>query len=217
MEEDFDQKRTDLVKHLVRCGYISKPEVIESMGSIPRHLFVPENIRKYAYEDHPLEIGQNQTISAPHMVGIMIENLDLMKGHRVLEIGTGLGYHSAVASKIVGESGSVHTIERYKELADKAKQNFEILGIKNVFVHVGDGSKGFAEHAPYDRIFATCGAPSIPSSLIEQLKKSGKLIIPVGERFYQDLILAEKVNHQIRTKNLGGCMFVPMVGEYGFK
>lgn len=211
----YEEKRKALVRHLVKCDYISKPEIVKTMENIPRHLFVPENIRKYAYEDCPLEIGFGQTISAPHMVGIMVEKLDIRAGQKILEVGTGLGYHSAVVSSIVGESGYVYTIERHSGLAEKAKE--KLKNYKNVTVIVTDGSKGLKEYALYDRIFVTCAAPNIPEPLIEQLKENGKLLIPVGERFMQNLILLEKKNGKISKRNLGGCMFVPLLGEYGFR
>lgn len=217
MGEDYELRRQALINHLIRSGYLNKPEAIKAMASVPRHLFVPDHVKRYAYEDYPLEIGLGQTISAPHMVAIMIESLDLADGHKVLEVGAGFGYHAAVAALVVGETGSVYAIERYSELAEQAKKNLAQAGIKNVSVVVGDGSKGLKEHAPYDRIFATCGSPKIPEPLTQQLKANGKLLLPVGSRFYQDLILVEKINHKIKTKNLGGCMFVPMIGEYGFR
>jgi protein-L-isoaspartate(D-aspartate) O-methyltransferase len=216
MEQNYELQRKALVKHLIRANYLKKPEIIEAMTKVPRHLFVPENVRKHAYQDYPLEIGLHQTISAPHMVAIMVENLDLAEHHKVLEIGTGWGYHSAIVALVV-KSGKVYTIERYKELAERAKENLAIVGIKNVEVFVGDGSKGLKEHAPYNRIFATCGAPNIPKPLVDQLAENGKLLLPVGSRYYQDLILVEKKATELKTKNLGGCMFVPMVGELGFQ
>ncbi|MDI6707571.1 MAG: protein-L-isoaspartate O-methyltransferase [Candidatus Thermoplasmatota archaeon] len=216
-EMNYELRRAKLVKHLIRWGYLKTPEIIEAISVVPRHLFVPERVRAQAYEDYPLEIGLGQTISAPHMVAIMLESLELRKGHKVLEIGTGLGYHSAVASVVVGEKGKIYTVERYSELAEQANKNLEIAGIKNVEVVVGDGSRGLEQFAPYDRIFATCGAPKIPSPLIEQLKENSKLLLPIGSRYMQDLILVEKINNKIKTTNLGGCMFVPMIGEYGYK
>jgi len=211
----YEEERKALVRHLVRSGYISKPDVVKAMENVQRHLFVPENMQKYAYEDCPLEIGFGQTISAPHMVGIMVEALDIREGQKILEVGTGFGYHSAVVSSLVGGSGHVYTIERYSGLAEKAKENLK--NYKNTAVIVADGSKGLKEYAPYDRIFVTCAAPDIPEPLIEQMKENGKLLIPVGERFMQELILLEKKNNKISKRNLGGCVFVPLVGEYGFR
>ncbi|MBU3902162.1 MAG: protein-L-isoaspartate O-methyltransferase, partial [Candidatus Thermoplasmatota archaeon] len=146
----YEEKRKALVRHLLRAGYISKPDVVKAMENVPRHLFVPENMQKYAYEDCPLEIGFAQTISAPHMVGIMVENLDIREGQKILEVGTGLGYHSAVISSILGESGYVYTVERHSDLAEKARE--KLKNYQNITVMVGDGSKGLEEYAPYDRI-----------------------------------------------------------------
>ena len=211
----YEEKRKALVRHLLRAGYISKPDVVRAMEKVPRHLFVPESMQKYAYEDCPLGVGLGQTISAPHMVGIMVEKLDIKKDQKILEIGTGLGYHAAVVSFILSGSGHVYTVERYPELAESAKENLK--NYQNITVIVGDGSKGLKEYAPYDRIFVTCAAPDIPELLIEQLDDNGKLLIPVGERFMQDLILLEKKDNKILKRNLGGCMFVPLIGEYGFR
>ncbi len=211
----YEEKRKALISHLVRNGYISKPDVVRAMEKVSRHLFVPESMQKYAYEDYPLGVGLGQTISAPHMVGIMVESLDIKKDQKILEIGTGLGYHSAVVSSILGGSGHVYTVERYPELAESAKENLK--NYQNISVIVGDGSKGLKEYAPYDRIFVTCAAPDVPPPLIEQLNDNGKLLIPVGERFMQDLILLEKKGNKISKRNLGGCMFVPLIGEYGFR
>jgi protein-L-isoaspartate(D-aspartate) O-methyltransferase len=188
------------------------------MEKIPREIFVREWERRYAYADTPLEIGEGQTISAPHMVGIMCEALRLEKGNRVLEVGTGSGYHAAVVAKIVGDEGRIYSIERLGSLAEKARKNLDEGGIKNVIVIEGDGSLGLLEYSPYDRIYVTCAAPKIPKQLIDQLKKRGKLLIPVGDIFCR-LILLEKneKNGKIKEKDLGGCAFVPLIGKEGYK
>ena len=148
-EESFTARRHRLVENLQRCGHISRPEVVEAMKAVRRHLFVPERTREDAYADHPLEIGEGQTISAPHMVGIMIEQLDLCRGQKVLEVGGGSGYHAAVTAHIVGPSGHVYTVERLASLAERAKRNIEEAGYSAVVtVVVGDGSLGLLEHAP---------------------------------------------------------------------
>lgn len=202
-----------LLDSLRRGGYLSTPSVIKAMESIPRELFVPQDERGFAYVDKPLEIGQGQTISAPHMVALMAEALDLHVGHKVLEIGTGSGYHAAVISQIIG-SGHIYTIERHKTLADQAKKNLAKAGIYNVTVFQGDGSMGLPQYAPYNRIYVTCASPSIPPPLIDQLADHGKLLIPVG-RLYCHLMLLEK-NHDLRQHDLGGCVFVPLIGEKGY-
>jgi len=202
-----------LIRHLIQNGYLSSKEVIDAMREVPREIFVPESMKKHAYDDTPLEIGYGQTISAPHMVAIMSEALNLKRNSKVLEIGTGTGYHAAVTAKIV-KDGHVYTVERIEKLAEEARKNFEKIGIENVTVVVGDGSVGLPEYSPFDRIYATCAAPAVPPRLIEQLSEGGKMLIPVGGRIC-DLILIEKRNG-ITEKNLGGCAFVPMIGEEGF-
>lgn len=211
----YNSERARLVKKLKNEGYIKTPLVEKAFLEVPRENFVPYHLKKSAYLDIPLEIGFGQTISAPHMVAIMCEALVLKKGQKVLEIGSGSGYHAAVVSKIIGEKGRVYSVERIKELADIARENIRKTGIKNVEVFVGDGSLGFKRFAPYDRIYVTCAAPDIPKPLIDQLKDPGLLLIPVG-RYYCDLMLLRKENGKISTKNLGGCAFVPLVGKHGF-
>ncbi|HEX08551.1 MAG TPA: protein-L-isoaspartate O-methyltransferase [Thermoplasmatales archaeon] len=211
----YSSERIRLVRELKSERYIRSLEVEKAFLEVPRENFVPDYLKKSAYFDTPLEIGFGQTISAPHMVAIMCECLDLKKGHKVLEIGSGSGYHAAVVSKIIGEKGRVYSVERIKELADIARENIRKTGIKNVEVFVGDGSLGLKKFAPYDRIYVTCAAPDIPEPLIEQLKDPGLLLIPVG-RYYCELMLLKKENGKISTKNLGGCAFVPLVGKYGF-
>ncbi len=206
-------EKEELIQHLIREGYLKSKEVIEAMRAVPREIFVPEHLREYAYADMPLEIGHGQTISAPHMVAMMLEALQLNENSKVLEIGTGTGYHAAVAAKIA-KKGMIYTIERIEELAEKAMENFRKLGIKNVRVFVGDGSMGLPEYAPYTHIYATCSAPKISEKLIEQLAKGGRMVIPVG-RIYGELWLVEK-NDVIKKRNLGGCAFVPMIGKEGY-
>ena len=217
-EESFTSRRHRLVENLERCGHIRRPEVVEAMKAVRRHIFVPERAREDAYADHPMDIGEGQTISAPHMVGIMMEQLDLSRGHKVLEVGGGSGYHAAVTAHIVGPSGHVYTVERFASLAERAKKNIEEAGYSAVVtVVVGDGSKGLLAHAPYDRIFVACAAPDVPAPLLEQLKEGGKMLVPVGTgHFGQDLILVEKRNGKVVKSDLGGCIFVPLIGEYGF-
>lgn len=203
-----------LIEQLKRYGYIKSKRVEQAFLSVPRELFVPGYLRDYAYADTPLEIGSGQTISAPHMVAIMCEALELTEGQRVLEVGAGSGYHAAVVAKIVGDKGHVYTVERILELAEKAKTNLKKAGVENVTVTVGDGSLGLPEHAPYDRIYVTCAAPSIPPPLEEQLKENGIILIPVGGTFCK-LVKGVKVKGKLETEELGGCAFVPLIGKYG--
>jgi protein-L-isoaspartate(D-aspartate) O-methyltransferase len=211
---DLNDKLLNLVKNLKREGRIYTREIEKAFLETPRDIFVPESLKSVAYIDTPLEIGSGQTISAPHMVAIMVEALDLKKGQKVLEVGTGSGYHAAIVSKLVGRDGHVYTIERFTSLAEAAKKNLKNAGITNVTIEVGDGSEGLQKNAPYDRIYVTCAAPIVPSPLIDQLKEQGKLLIPVGKMICE-LKLIEKKGKNVASKNLGGCAFVPLVGKYG--
>jgi protein-L-isoaspartate(D-aspartate) O-methyltransferase len=150
------------------------------------------------------------------MVAIMVEALDLEQGHKVLEIGAGSGYHAAVVANMVWPEGHVYTIERIASLGEMAKHNIRMAGLSDqVSVFVGDGSKGLPEHAPYDRIFVACAAPNIPKPLVRQLVDGGKILVPVGQ-FHQDLLLGTNEHGQLKIKDMGGCIFVPLLGEYGF-
>lgn len=217
MSDPYGDRQERMVDRLVEDGILRSDRAIAAMREVPRHLFVPERYRESAYLDTPLSIGLGQTISAPHMVAMMLESLDLESGHHVLEIGGGSGYHAALVGHMVGGSGHVYSVERIESLARQARQRVQTVGLEDrVTILVGDGSQGAAEHAPYDRIFVTCGAPAIPGPLEAQLKEGGRLLIPVGSRYYQDLVRAEKVEGRLRRENLGGCVFVPLVGEHGF-
>jgi len=213
MELNIERKK--LVKQLKMEGRITKDSIEKAFLQVPRENFIPKHLLSYAYSDTPLEIGFGQTISAPHMVAIMCEDLDLKKEQKILEIGTGSGYHAAIVSKIIGENGKIFSVERIESLANFAKRNLEKSGIKNVRIIINDGSIGLKKYSPYDRIYVTCAAPKIPSPLINQLKISGKLMIPVGNTFCI-LKLIEKKNNKLLTKNLGGCAFVPLIGKEGF-
>ena len=212
---DFCDERRKLVSKLKKEGRIKTVEVEHAFLEIPRENFIPENLSYYAYSDTPLEIGYGQTISAPHMVAIMCEDLDLKVGQNILEIGSGSGYHAAIISKIIGKEGHVFSIERISVLANFAKKNLIETGITNVDIIIGDGSIGFQEKAPYDRIYVTCAAPRIPSLLIEQLKDPGKLMVPIGNIFCS-LNLLEKIGGKTIINSLCGCAFVPMIGKNGY-
>lgn len=207
-----------MVERLVGNGYIHSPKVIEAMKKVPRHYFTLDWYGRAAYRDTPLDIGEGQTISAPHMVGIMLEALDLREGQEVLEVGGGSGYHAALVAEIVGKGGHVYSVERVKALAERARISLKKAGLQDrVMMITADGSQGWPLKAPYDRIFVACAAPEIPEPLVRQLKDGGKLLIPVGSRYMQELILLEKRGRKRRQKNLGGCVFVPLIGKYGFK
>jgi len=211
----YEIRRKELVKRLILEGRIYSKEVERAFLEIPREVFVPDSIKKFAYLDTPLEIGNGQTISAPHMVAIMVEGLDIKKGQKILEIGAGSGYHAAIVSKLIGKDGHIYTIERHSSLVENAKNNIKNAEITNITIETGDGSQGLIKYAPYDRIYVTCAAPGIPPPLIEQLKNKGKLMIPVGKAICE-LKLIEKKGNKLIENDLGGCAFVPLVGKHGY-
>ena len=215
---DLDLERDRLIASLKRRGYLTSPRVEEAMRRVPREEFLPPDLRDDAYVDSPLPIGDGQTISAPHMVAIMVEQLDLKPGHKVLEIGAGSGYHAAVCAEVVAPDGHIYTIERISSLATFAEDNIKRTGYaKLVTVIFGDGTKGLPEHAPYDRIFVAAAAPDVPTPLAEQLADGGKMLVPIGGRFYQDLVRVERTGKKFQKENLWGCVFVPLIGEYGYR
>jgi protein-L-isoaspartate(D-aspartate) O-methyltransferase len=208
---EFEAQRNRLIEELRLLGISER--VLDAMRRVPRHLFVPESEWKYAYADYPLPIGWGQTISAPHMVAIMCDLLDIRDGMKVLEIGAGSGYHAAVMAVLAG-SGHVYAVEVIEGLAEFARQNLKKAGVTNVTVVTGDGSLGLPEYAPYDRINVACAAPDILDTLTAQLKRGGKLAIPVGRNF-QELYLVTKVDG-LKKEAKGGVVFVPLVGKKGF-
>lgn len=213
-----DERRKSMVKRLKSSGYIRTARVEKAMGTVPRELFLPERMSDEAYVDSPLPIGNGQTISAPHMVAIMEEELDLLPGHKVLEIGGGSGYHAAVTAEIVKPDGKVFTIERIPELVETARSNIERAGYSNIIEVVqGDGSKGLPDKAPFDRIFVACGAPGIPAPLTGQLSDEGVMLVPVGSRHCQDLMKVRKRHGKVTQESRGGCIFVPLIGEHGYE
>jgi len=214
-EEEFEKLRKLLVEGLE--GFILDEKVLRAMLRVPRHMFVPEYEQRAAYIDRPLEIGYGQTISAPHMVAIMCEILELSEGHKVLEIGAGSGYNAAVMAELVGKTGHVYTVERIEPLVNFASKNLKETGYKNVTVLLENGSMGYPRYAPYDRIAVTCAAPYIPETLLEQLKPGGIMVIPVGS-YSQELIRVKKdSNGNIHRKKKGDVIFVPMLGKHGFR
>lgn len=193
---------------------IRDERVLEAMRKVPRHLFVDEALRDQAYSDHPLPIGEKQTISQPYIVALMTESLGLTGSEKVLEIGTGSGYQTAVLAEL---SHRVFSIERYPSLGYRANQILQKLGYNNYIVRVGDGSLGWPDDAPFDGILVTAGAPSVPRPLVDQLAMGGRLIVPVGDRFSQDLFLVKRAEEGISKTNLGGVRFVDLVGKWGWK
>jgi protein-L-isoaspartate(D-aspartate) O-methyltransferase len=183
------------------------------MRDIPRHCFVPVRHRAMAYEDMPLAIGHEQTISQPLMVAMMTAALQLYGHERVLEIGTGSGYQAAILSRL---AVAVFSIERIPELASQARATLAMAGIMNVHVFVGDGSLGLPEHGPYDAVVVTAASPKVPPALVDQLKPGGRLIIPVGDRYEQTLIRLTATGNGPQVERLGGCRFVPLIGQQGW-
>jgi protein-L-isoaspartate(D-aspartate) O-methyltransferase len=215
---DLKRARELMVSRLQSAGTIRSQRVADAMLTVPRHLFVPSSLREQAYTDTPLHIGEGQTISAPHMVAIMVEALDLQPGHKVLEVGGGSGYHAAVIAELIQPGGKVYTIERLHALVEMAKKNLDAAGYSEmVEVIEGDGTKGLPEHAPYDRISVAAAAPHVPEPLMDQLADEGKLMVPVGGSWYQDCTLITRKKGGFQTEDLGGCMFVPLIGEHGHK
>lgn len=208
---EFEIKRNRLIEELRQHNISEK--VLAAIKQVPRHLFVPENEQRDAYSDYPLPIGYDQTISAPHMVAIMCDLLDIGDGMKVLEIGTGSGYHAAVMAVLAG-NGHIYTVERIEALALFAQDNLKKAGIKNVTVIVEDGSLGLPGFAPYDRISVAAASPEILDALTNQLKTGGKLVIPVG-KFYQELYLVTKIDG-LKKEAKGGVVFVPLIGKKGF-
>jgi protein-L-isoaspartate(D-aspartate) O-methyltransferase len=212
----LEHERNRLVDDLKMRGYVTSKAVEDAMRRVPREEFLPADLRDEAYIDSPLPIGEEQTISAPHMVAIMAENLDLKPGQKILEVGTGSGYHAAVCAEVISPDGHIYSMERITSLASFAEDNLKRTGYAElVTVILGDGSKGLPDHAPYDRIFVAAGAPDVPSPLAAQLKNGGKLLVPVGTRWYQDLFRVTRNGTKLEKENLGGCVFVPLIGEHG--
>jgi protein-L-isoaspartate(D-aspartate) O-methyltransferase len=207
---DFAARRQRMVDEEIVEPGVKNPEVIKVMRTVPRHEFVPRNQQAQAYFDMALPIGHGQTISSPFIVAYMTEQLDPQKTDKVLEIGTGSGYQAAVLSPLVRE---VYTIEIVEPLGHKAAQTLKHLKYNNVFVKVGDGFKGWPEHAPFDKIIVTCSPEKIPAPLIAQLREGGRMIIPLGERYQQYFYLLKKKDGQLVSEALRPTLFVPMTGE----
>lgn len=211
VQKDFSAERRRMVSEqlTVRGRDITNGRVLAAMGKVPRHEFVPEGLRQLAYEDQPLPIGHEQTISQPYIVAFMTEALQPRHSDRVLEIGTGSGYQAAVLAELVSE---VHTIEIITELANRAAADLKRLGYTNVHVRAGDGYQGWSEAAPFDAIIVTCAPDKVPQPLIEQLKEGGRMIIPVGSGWNQELVLLRKQGGQVQKRSVLPVRFVPMTG-----
>jgi len=205
----FSETRAAMVDRQIDARGVSDPLVLEAMRTVPRHLFVPDDVRDAAYNDHPLPIGHGQTISQPYIVALMTDLAELSGGETVLEIGTGSGYQAAVLAEIVKD---VYSIEIVEPLAATAAERLERLGYENVHVRHGDGYRGWPEHAPFDAIVVTAAPGHVPQPLVEQLKIGGRLVIPVGER-YQELLQIVKTEDGATERDIIPVRFVPMTGE----
>ncbi len=208
IQMDFTAARARLVLSLRR--EITDEGVLDAVEKVPRELFVPPSQREYAYEDRPLPIGHGQTISQPFIIALMVQAMELKGGEKVLEVGTGSGYQAAILAHI---ADYVVTVERYGDLADKAAAVLRRLGYANIEVHEAKSRLGWREAAPYDAIVVAAGAPMVPQELLDQLKNMGRLVIPVGSRYEQDLLQVVKNDDDFTYRNLGPCRWVPLVGE----
>jgi protein-L-isoaspartate(D-aspartate) O-methyltransferase len=211
---NFEKERSLMVDEQIAARGVRDERVLAAMRNVPRHEFLPEAIRGMAYADNALPLGECQTMSQPYMVALMTELLGLKGAERVLEIGTGSGYQAAVLAELCEK---VYTVERIKTLADKTRATLDRLGYKSVAIKVYDGTYGWKEMAPFDAIIVTAGSPDIPAPLVEQLKEGGRMVIPVGERFGQELIRVDKTAGGTVTEKLFPCVFVPLIGNHGWK
>ncbi|MGD0625095.1 MAG: protein-L-isoaspartate(D-aspartate) O-methyltransferase [Thermodesulfobacteriota bacterium] len=212
--QDFKKERLAMVEEQLRRRGIHDQRLLAVMANIPRHSFVSSDYQLAAYEDRPLPIGEGQTISQPYMVAVMTQSLELKGDERVLEIGTGSGYQTAILAEM---AKTIFTIERIQELLLRAQKILQELGYENIFFLTGDGTKGWPEKAPFDGIIVTAGAPEIPQTLTSQLAEGGRLVIPVGPRYTQTLYKVTRKRNQFTEEDLTGCVFVPLVGDFGWK
>lgn len=210
---DFDAMRERMVREQLIGRGISDKSVLEAFRKVPRHRFIDDEYLESAYGDFPLPIGNNQTISQPYMVALMTQLLKAGKGGRVLEIGTGSGYQLAILCELAKE---VYSIERIEELVVRSRTTLKDLGYTNFDIKMDDGTLGWKEHAPYDGIVVTAGAPGMPEGLLSQLAEDGRLVIPVGGPFGQTLTLVEKSKGTLKTTEICGCVFVPLIGKDGW-
>lgn len=210
--DDYIEKRQNMVVSQLKSRDIVDSKVLQAMLTVPRHKFVDEHIRESAYNDYPLSIGEGQTISQPYIVALMTQLLELKEGEKVLEIGTGSGYQAAVLAEIVEE---VYTVEIYESLSKRSEKLLMDLGYQNIKFKVGDGYRGWEEHAPYDAIIVTCAPDHVPPSLLQQIKDDGgRIVIPVGGIWMvQTLMEIEKIEGKIKSKGIIGVRFVPMIGH----
>ncbi|MEJ2430979.1 MAG: protein-L-isoaspartate(D-aspartate) O-methyltransferase [Deltaproteobacteria bacterium] len=211
---EYATARNRMVDSQLISRGIKDTRVLDTMRKVPRHRFVEEALFSQAYNDHPLPIGEKQTISQPYMVALMTEALELQGSERVLEIGTGSGYQTAILAELAEK---IYSIERIRTLTSRAQRILDDLGYFNVVLKVGDGSLGLKEEAPFDAIIVTAGSPDVPQPLVDQLAMGGRLVVPVGDRYTQSLIKIARVKEGITKTDLGGCRFVNLLGTHGWK
>ncbi len=213
-EDIFAAARERMVDQQIKIRGVGDPRVLAAMRKVPRHLFIPQHLWGQAYNDYPLPIGEDQTISQPYIVALMTEILEVKKTDRVLELGTGSGYQAAILAEL---AAVVFSIDRVGGLADQARMVLESLGYDNIQIRVGDGTLGWPEEAPFDGIIVTAGAPRVPRPLMEQLALGGRLVIPVGDMFSQTLTCVRKTESGLEYDYHGGCRFVRLLGKYGWQ
>jgi protein-L-isoaspartate(D-aspartate) O-methyltransferase len=205
---DYSAARAKLIEHL--SPEIKDRRVLEVMGRLPRENFVPPEVRRQAYEDKPLPIGAGQTISQPYIIALMTEALELAGREKVLEVGTGSGYQTAILSELAKK---IISVERVPALAESAEKLLKEMGYTNIEIHLAEETLGWQQGAPYDAIMVTAGAPDIPDDLLKQLAVGGRMIIPTGSRYMQELCKVTKRQDGVRVENLGGCRFVSLIGK----
>jgi len=211
---EFATARNRMVESQLLSRGLKDTLVLDTMRKVPRHRFVEEALVSQAYNDHPLPIGEKQTISQPYMVALMTEALELQGNERVLEIGTGSGYQTAILAELADK---IYSIERIRSLSVKARRILDELGYFNVVLKVSDGTVGFKEEAPFDAIIVTAGSPDVPQPLVDQLTMGGRLVVPVGDRYTQSLMRIVRGKEGITKTDLGGCRFVNLLGRHGWK
>jgi protein-L-isoaspartate(D-aspartate) O-methyltransferase len=208
------EERDKMVATQLVARGIKDDRLLNAFRKVPRHLFVPEKFQSEAYQDYPISIGENQTISQPYMVASMIELLELQGHERVLEVGTGSGYESALLAELAGE---VYSVERVPSLLQTAQEKLQEMRYENVYFKEGDGTAGWSEHAPYQAMIISAGAPEAPQPLLDQLDDEGKLVLPEGDSYSQMLVRITKSGDSFKKENYFNCVFVPLIGEYGWK
>ena len=209
----FDEQRSRMVEAQLKARGLDDERLLAAFGKVPRHLFVPEEVRQEAYVDHPLPIGAGQTISQPYIVALMVDCLRLRGHERVLEIGSGSGYQTAILAELALE---VYSVERVPELLKTVQDRLSTLGYLNVHLAGGNGSLGWPEHAPFDAILVSAAAPRVPPPLVAQLAEGGRMAVPIGTPQAQMLIQVEKRRGALHQKEIASCVFVPLIGEYGW-